>query len=200
MKPTTRYILMGAAAVLLMGIIIAVIIYITTRELKEALTKVSEDEITRTSTTATTNMKIEHKSGYNQSVRGYRNNNPLNLRISNNAWKGKIPASQNTDGAFEQFQTMAYGFRAALMNLRSYITKYNCNTIASITNKWAPSSDGNNPTRYAQVVSDRTGIAKTTVIAANDKETLCQIAAAMAYMENGSAPLMEDIYTGWNMI
>ena len=100
---------MGAAADLPMGIIIAVIIYITTRELKEALTKVSEDEITRTSTTATTNMKIEHKSGYDQSKRGYRNNNPLNLRISNNAWKGKIPASQNTDGAFEQFQTMAKG-------------------------------------------------------------------------------------------
>ena len=191
---------MGAAAILPMGIIIAVIVYITTRELKESLTRLSEDEITQTSTTATTNMNIEHNSAYNQKVRGYRNNNPLNLRISSNAWKGKVPVAQNTDGAFEQFQTMAYGFRAALMNLRSYITKYSCNTIASITNKWTPSSDGNNPARYAQVVSDRTGIAKTTVIAANDKESLCQIAAAMAYMENGSAPLMEDVYAGWNLI
>ena len=185
------------AAVVLFGIIIGIVVYIITREVKESLSRLGVEHAPQAKGE---NMKIEHNSAYNQKVRGYRNNNPLNLRISSNAWKGKIPVSQNTDGAFEQFQTMAYGFRAALMNLRSYITKYGCNTIASITNKWAPSSDGNNPARYAQVVSDRTGIAKTTVIAANDKESLCQIAAAMAYMENGSAPLTEDVYAGWDLI
>ncbi|MCA9329527.1 hypothetical protein KDA11_02695, partial [Candidatus Saccharibacteria bacterium] len=33
--------------------------------------------------------------------RGIRNNNPGNIRISNNQWRGKIPVSQNTDGSFE---------------------------------------------------------------------------------------------------
>lgn len=144
-------------------------------------------------------MKIEHSNQYNQSVRGYRNNNPLNLRISSNNWKGKVPVSENTDGAFEQFTMMAYGFRAALKNLQSYINKYNCTTIQTIVNKWAPASDGNNPTSYADKVSKTTGIAVTQTITANDKEKLCKIAYAMAIVENGSAPQMADVYAGWNL-
>lgn len=120
-------------------------------------------------------MNIEHSPMYNQSVRGYRNNNPLNLRISSNKWKGKVPAAENTDGAFEQFTTMAYGFRAALKNLQAYITKHHCNTIQSIVNKWTPASDGNNPASYAARVAPKTGYAVTATIAAADKEKLCSI-------------------------
>ena len=147
-----------------------------------------------------TNMNIEHNPTYNQSVRGYRNNNPLNLRISSNNWKGKVPTSENTDGSFEQFTTMPYGFRAALKNLQSYITKYHCNNIQSIINKWAPASDGNNPTNYAASVSKTTGYSLTATITANDRDKLCHIAYAMAIVENGSAPILSDVYTGWNLL
>ena len=54
--------------------------------------------------------------------RGYRNNNPLNLRISNNNWAGKV--YNNTDGAFEQFSSMAYGYRAAFMTIRKYLYRF----------------------------------------------------------------------------
>ena len=145
-------------------------------------------------------MKIERKANYDYTSRGYRNNNPLNLRITGNRWKGKVPQAQNTDGSFEQFQTMAYGFRAALIVLRRYIRKYSRCTIESIVQRWAPTEDGNDPVRYADVVAARTGIHRTATIEANDKERLCQIAAAMAYVENGSAPQMDDIYAGWHLL
>ena len=197
MKLTKQQIGISIVALVMFGIIIGIVVYILSREIKETLTRLNP---TNAIESKGINMNIEHKSGYNQSVRGYRNNNPLNLRISSNKWKGKVNASQNTDGAFEQFETMAYGFRAALKNLQTYINKYGCSAIATIVNKWAPASDGNNPTNYANTVASRTGISKTEGISASDKEQMCRIAAAMAYVENGSAPLMEDVYAGWNMI
>ena len=185
------------AAIIMVAIIAAVVIYILTRELRETLTRTNNNN---TPASKETNMNIEHSAEYNQKVRGYRNNNPLNLRISSNNWKGKVPTSENTDGSFEQFTTMPYGFRAALKNLQAYITKYHCNNIQSIINKWAPASDGNNPTNYAASVSKTTGYSLTATITANDRDKLCHIAYAMAIVENGSAPILSDVYTGWNLI
>ncbi len=187
----------GIAAVVMIGITAAVVIYIITRELRETLTHANIDNAPASKDE---NMNIEHSPTYNQSVRGYRNNNPLNLRISSNNWKGKVSAAENTDGAFEQFTTMAYGFRAALKNLQAYISKYHCNTIQSIVNKWAPASDGNNPASYAARVAQTTGYTVTTTLAATDREKLCRIAYAMAIVENGSVPVMADIYAGWDLL
>lgn len=192
-----KQIIIGAAAMLMVALIAGIIIYILTREIRETITHTNINSVPAPKGN---NMQIEHSSKYNQSARGYRNNNPLNLRISSNNWKGKVSASENTDGAFEQFTTMAYGFRAALKNLQSYISRYNCTTIQSMINKWAPASDGNNPVSYADKVARTTGYAVTQTIAVNDKESLCKIAYAMAIVENGSAPQMADVYAGWNLI
>ncbi len=197
MKISKQSIGIGIAAVVMIGIIAGVVIYIITRELRETLTHTNTDNAPASKGK---NMNIEHSLMYNQSVRGYRNNNPLNLRISSNRWQGKVPVSENTDGAFEQFTTMAYGFRAALKNLQSYITHYHCSTIQSIVNRWAPASDGNNPASYAARVAQTTGYAVTTRIAANDREKLCRIVYAMAMVENGTAPVMADVYAGWNLL
>ena len=197
MKLSKQQIGIGIAVVVMVAIIAAVVIYILTRELRETLTRTNNNN---TPASKGTNMNIEHSAEYNQKVRGYRNNNPLNLRISSNNWKGKVPTSENTDGSFEQFTTMPYGFRAALKNLQSYITKYHCNNIQSIINKWAPASDGNNPTNYAASVSKTTGYSLTATITANDRDKLCHIAYAMAIVENGSAPILSDVYTGWNLL
>ncbi|MBR3699172.1 MAG: structural protein P5 [Bacteroidales bacterium] len=130
--------------------------------------------------------------------RGYRNNNPLNIRKSAaNVWKGKVVPG--TDSAFEQFITMAYGYRAALYLLRKYIGQGH-NTIRKIINKWAPPSE-NNTTSYVSNVSSRTGLNADTTIDRNDREKLCKIAYAMAWSENGRPPAsMEDIYAGWNLL
>lgn len=128
--------------------------------------------------------------------RGYRNNNPLNIRISSSNWLGKL--KPNTDGAFEQFENMGYGFRAALRLLRNYISQGH-NTITKMINRWAPPSE-NTTGSYIANVAKRSGIDANTVIDRSDKEALCKIAYAMAISENGSAPLMSDVEAGWEML
>lgn len=156
---------------------------------------------TTTSTNQTTeNMGTEAQQHFNDTSlpRGYRNNNPLNVRKNAaNAWKGKVvPGS---DPAFEQFITMAYGYRCALYLLRKYIGQGH-NTIRKIVTKWAPPSE-NNTSGYVSNVATRTGIGADTVIDRNDQQKLCKIAWAMAWVENGYAPAsMDDIYAGWSLL
>ncbi len=142
---------------------------------------------------------MEHKENYDQKVRGYRNNNPLNLRISHNAWKGKLPKAENTDGSFEQFETMALGFRAALMNLRTHIRRGR-HTVQELIAVWAPESDGNNTQRYIERVCRTTGMEPRMVIVPTDREQMVKLVYAMAIVENGSRPDWEDIYAGYDML
>lgn len=128
--------------------------------------------------------------------RGYRNNNPLNIRISSSNWLGKV--SPNTDGAFEQFSDIKYGYRAAIKTLRSYYYKHGLHTIRQMVNRWAPASDGNNPTTYATNVAQRAGIAADQIITF-DQDTICKIVYGMAISECGMSPYlsMADIQAGW---
>lgn len=155
--------------------------------------------LTRRSKKEITTMTMEHDSRYNQQVRGYRNNNPLNLRISSNAWKGKIPVEQNTDKAFEQFVSMPYGFRANMINMRTQVKKGN-NTIEKLIRVWAPADDGNNPAGYTQRVCKTTGYNKDDIINPQNAEQMQNLAYAMAIVENGSKPQWDDIQAGWNLI
>ena len=128
--------------------------------------------------------------------RGYRNNNPLNIRNSNEKWAGEIRPSQ--DPAFKQFKSMGYGFRAALKLIRNYIGKGH-NTIEKIISRWAPANE-NHTDSYIAHVSQRTGIPATEIINRDDRDKLIEIAYAMAISENGQAPDRKDIETGWDML
>jgi len=119
-------------------------------------------------------------------TRGIRNNNPLNIRISDNDWKGK--ALVNNDGTFEQFVSMYYGFRAALLTIETYILEHRCNTLRTIINRWAPASDGNNTEKYIIFVCGKTGIGGNEPISNKDKR-LKDIVWAMAQMESGKGIL-----------
>ena len=143
--------------------------------------------------------------------RGYYNNNPLNIRISSDAWRGKV--TPNTDGAFEQFVDLAHGYRAALVILRNYINKYGQNTIRKMITRWAPPEDGNDTESYIRNVSKLSGIGADTVITASDKESLVKIAYAMSISENGykdkagqdikaryDLPNIAIINEGWKLI
>ena len=132
-------------------------------------------------------------------TRGYRNNNPLNLRISGEPWRGKVSVDKNTDGVFEQFMSMPYGFRAAMINIRTQTNK-GYRTLQQLINVWAPAGDGNNnPERYAATVSKRTGIAANQTIDTSSAAVMIPLASAMAYVENGSDPVPVDVKEGWNM-
>ena len=51
-------------------------------------------------------------------MRGIRNNTPLNIRRSSDRWEGA--RIEQTDPSFVQFESLAYGYRAAWKVLESY--------------------------------------------------------------------------------
>ena len=130
--------------------------------------------------------------------RGYRNNNPLNIRISNNNWVGKVYA--NTDGAFEQFTSMAYGYRAAMVTIRNYVNKYGLKTISQIIYRWAPNNE-NNTSGYIQRVCSLTGMSANTVVDPDNKQTMTKLVYAMSIVENGNNPKPDEeaINSGWSL-
>jgi len=129
--------------------------------------------------------------------RGYRNNNPLNIRISSsNNWQGKV--TPNTDGAFEQFSSMAYGFRAAFILIRNYINNYGATTVQAIISKWAPNNE-NNTQAYITAVCGSTGFSPSTIINPYNQTQMCKLVYAMAIVENGYAPNMSDVVAGWDL-
>ena len=158
-----------------------------------------------------TNFDIEPMQTNELLPRGYRNNNPLNIDYKTfNAWKGKV--LPNTDGRFEQFENLAYGYRAALVLLRNYIKKYGCNTIAKIIARWAPENE-NNTSGYISRVCEMLGLPADTPVSVNNKELLCSMAYAMSIVENGykdkqgndladtyGLPNMSVINQAWEMI
>ena len=145
--------------------------------------------------------------------RGYRNNNPLNIRFNaGNAWKGKVLPNTDKNNTFEQFINLAYGYRAALSLLRTYIRKYGCNTVAKLITRWAPPTE-NNTNGYinhvCEFVSDLgTPITADTTLATTDRDKLCKIAYAMSIVENGitpetkaaGLPNMEIINEAWKLL
>ena len=160
----------------------------------------SIDEIVETSQQTNSNT-MTTSIGYDTTVRGYRNNNPLNIRRSSNNGKGEI--KPYADKSFCQFQTMAYGFRAAMVCIRTYITKHNCNTLQEIINRWAPWTDGNNPLNYAKKVMNTfpdTFPDKDTVIDYHNQNQMTKLVYAMAIVENGSEPQMTDCIQAFNLI
>ena len=75
-------------------------------------------------------------------ARCIRNCNPLNIRRGAARWQGMSKREDDID--FEQFLTMAYGWRAAFILLgRTYYEKYHLNTIRKIISRWAQECENN---------------------------------------------------------
>lgn len=92
-------------------------------------------------------------------TRGLRNNNPLNIRHSKDQWQGA--ATTQTDPAFVQFKSMAYGYRAAWKTLDTYCLTfrrerkpYNVRTIIA---RWAPPAE-NDTGAYVRTVVKLSGL------------------------------------------
>lgn len=130
--------------------------------------------------------------------RGKRNNNWLNIRISGEGWQGKIPISENTDGAFEQFKTPELGIRAAAINLKTYWNR-GLRTVQDIIMSWAPPEDKNNTQSYIQNVAARMGVAPTQVLDLNNKEVMFSLISAMTISEIGDIPDESVIREGIQM-
>lgn len=194
MKPQSKKII-AICCIVILAAIASILLYLKIRRFRHYI----DENIEQATPQILDNME-QPNHAYDTSVRGYRNNNPLNIRISSNNWKGEIKPS--TDGSFCQFITMAHGFRAAMVCIRTYIRKYNLRTIEEIIGRWAPWGDGNNPTRYTQRVVNTwpDDFAKNTIIDYDNQEQMTKLVFAMAIVENGSEPLMEDCYKAFQMI
>ena len=75
--------------------------------------------------------------------RGLRNNNPLNIRRSATRWQGA--RKEQKDKSFVQFESMAYGYRAAWKILQTYYETFRRNnqpfTVRNIISRWAPPNE-----------------------------------------------------------
>ena len=91
--------------------------------------------------------------------RGIRNNNPLNIRHSSDRWEGA--RIEQTDRSFVQFNSMAYGYRAAWKLLESYWKHFKTQrlpfTVGNIVARWAPPTE-NNTDAYTKTVLNLTSL------------------------------------------
>ena len=125
-------------------------------------------------------------------VRGLRNNNPGNIRISKDNWKGKVPQSLNTDGQFEQFISYPYGVRALIKLIQTYYYKYNCTSIKSIISRFAPINE-NNTKGYINNVAKSLGVGISDNITLNNR-TIKILVIAIDKVENGKRTITEKHY------
>lgn len=132
--------------------------------------------------------------------RGLRNNNPGNIRVSNNNWLGKIPNDKKRDKEFEEFVSMSYGYRVLMKNIRTYILRDKLYSVSKIIHRWAPPSDGNDTVIYVQKVSSMMGVHKHDYINPFSKETMCSLAAAISTIENGVPADMIEVEKGWELL
>lgn len=129
-------------------------------------------------------------------ARGVRNNNPLNIRRTADKWQGL--ASVQSDGAFFQFVSPEYGFRAAFKIIKNNWKK--CHTIHSIVSRWAPPVE-NNTASYIRVVSSYLGLPSQASLGEFDNNPLViSLVRIMAYVETGNWYDISIIKAGYNLI
>lgn len=110
---------------------------------------------------------------------GIRNNNPLNIRKSANAWQGKT----ESDNAFEKFIAMKYGIRAGVKNLQTYYNRDRLTSVSKIINKWAPPIE-NHTVNYIAYVAKAIGVDKDATLPYTT-DTFSKLVSSMSEMENG---------------
>lgn len=140
-------------------------------------------------------------------TRGFRNNNPLNIRRSADLWQGA--AAVQTDRAFVQFESMAYGYRAAwkvldryCLHFRRVRKPYN---VSNIIRRWAPPSE-NDTEAYIRSVVRLSGLGGNENVprplTGVDLERTARLLAAMTCVENGigmEEVSMDAIWQGYDL-
>ena len=125
---------------------------------------------------------------------GLRNNNPLNIRrVAGTKWKGQ--AAEQKDKEFVQFESLAWGLRAAFCILNTYRRKYKAVCVEDIINRWAPPSE-NATSEYIRTVCRLTGFGGKERLA---EDQLPALVCAMAFVECGAHISKETILKGYNL-
>lgn len=117
--------------------------------------------------------------------RGIANNNPGNLRRSDEAWLGE--ATRQTDPEFVVFETPEYGLRALAKTLLSYQDVHGLRTLSEIIARWAPPGE-NDTGAYAADVAARCGLVAGQPIDLHDPKLMTLLVVAIVRHENGVQP------------
>ena len=115
--------------------------------------------------------------------RGYRLNNPLNIRRTATAWVGLAARQSDTD--FCSFESPEYGIRAAAKILQTYQEKHGINTLRGVVSRWAPPEDNNDTSAYITAVSIWAGMEPDEQISLSDYAVVLPMLRAMCRVELG---------------
>lgn len=118
----------------------------------------------------------------------WRNNNPGNIRKSKSAYSFGAIGETDKWAVFPDEET---GLNAIVKLLRS--KNYNNLSVAGAIHRWAPSSDGNNPERYARKVSKMTGLPADAKINSLTDSDLQKVANAIKVIEGWNVGKEEKI-------
>ena len=139
-----------------------------------------------------------------QLPRGLRNRNPLNIRKSDQLWRGQT----GNDGKFCIFLNNAYGYRAAFRTLNTYNMKHHIYSVREIIYRWAPPHDRNNTPAYIERVCKEAGLKETDLIVVDSwieekRNDAMWLVWAMAKVENGDAFIsfedMKEVKEGYDL-
>lgn len=142
-------------------------------------------------------------------TRGFRNNNPLNIRHGVSRWQGRTKVQ--TDPDFVTFVSMPMGYRAAWKLMDTYRLRlqeqdetYN---VCNIIHRWAPPEDGNDTKEYIygvlRILEHQGGVeCLCRPDSPNGAPVMARILAAMTCIENGikySEVPREEILEGFRL-
>ena len=123
-------------------------------------------------------------------TRGIRNNNPLNIRRSSTHWQGA--RKEQTDKSFVQFESMAYGYRAAWKILQTYYERFCMEgkpyTVRNIISRWTPPTENDTEAYIKNVLSMASIGGKEKLLPPSNVLSygrLSRMVAAMACIECG---------------
>lgn len=129
-------------------------------------------------------------------VRGVRNNNPLNIRKGND-WEGEAMLSRDLE--FETFSHSKYGFRAGAKLLRNYQSIHGLNTVREIISRFAPPNE-NHTDNYARFVAKNLSVGLDEPLNLGSDQLLAKMLHAMSVMEVGRYYTVEDAAEGVRLV
>ena len=118
-----------------------------------------------------------------------KSNNPCAIRSTADQWQGKVGNSRG----FVVFNSPIAGVRAGMVIIENYI-KRGDNTLIKIFNKYAPTVDFNNPSKYAETVLKKINetplysaarVPSVNTVLSGDKKTIANIVKAVTEVETG---------------
>lgn len=110
--------------------------------------------------------------------RGFRNNNPGNIKPGSIVFDGMTGVDAN---GFAIFSSMEYGIRAIAVIIKNYQNRDGLNTVREMIDRWSTTDQS----AYVSNVSADVGVGPDDYIDVNDPTTLSAIINGIITQENG---------------